>query len=100
MPHKGSGLYHVTMTVPHNNAGTHGAFRPSRALVVIAATCGWHVYLQQTNGTAHSALRPQLVAKMCLPYSRVVKYSTTVEVMGHALSYLADVDHTPPPWHN
>jgi hypothetical protein len=88
------------MTVPPNNAGTHGAFRPSRALVVIAATCGWHVYLQHTTGTAHSALRPQLVAKMCLAYKTVHQYATVIEVMGHALSHLADIDASPPPWHN
>lgn len=100
MSGKGIGPYAVLMTVPQNNAGTFGAFRPSRALVVIAATCGWHVYLQHTNGTASSSLRPQLVAKMCLKYRDVQQYATVVEVMSHAISYLADIDATPPPWHN
>jgi len=88
------------MTVPPNNAGAHAAFLPSRALVVFPASCGWHVYLQQTDGTARSSLKPRLIAKMCLRYAQLAKYSTTVEVLGVALTYLADIDQTPPPWHS
>ena len=88
------------MTVPRNNAGTHGAFLPSRALVVYAATCGWHVYLQHTTGGAGSALRPQLVAKMCLKYRDLSQYSTCAEVMAAALTYVVEADTTPPPWHS
>jgi hypothetical protein len=88
------------MTVPKNHAGTYGAFRPSRALVVIAATCGWHVYLQHTDGTAGSALRPQIVAKACLPFNLVGRYLTMTEIMGIGLSYFVDVEGNPPPWHH
>jgi hypothetical protein len=78
------------MTVPMNSGAPLRAFRPSTALVWFPNTCGWHVFLQSTSGSAQSALRPRVLAKMCFPYTRVPQYSTPAEILSVAASYLVE----------
>jgi hypothetical protein len=65
---------------------------------MIRATCGWHVYLQQTSGTAASALRPRIITKMCIPYKTYPESTTAATLMTVAASYLSDIDGPQPPW--